>query len=103
MWRRLGSVLIIATISLAQTRKVKPDYVPDKRTAERIAEAVLVARYGQERVTAQLPLQAEPSTKDVWIVQGQGPIRDQIVKGGNFGVWIDRHSGCVTNVVERMK
>jgi len=36
-----------------------PDYVPDEKTAERIAEAVLVAQFGQERVNAQLPLSTQ--------------------------------------------
>ena len=100
MWRRLGIGLMIAAISFGQTAKVKPDYVPDKVTAERIAEAVLVAQFGQERVHAQLPLVARSATKDVWLVEGT--IHDVRAKGGNFGVWVDKHSGCVS-VIEQMK
>jgi NTF2 fold immunity protein len=99
MCRRLGIVLMIAAISFGQTRKVKPDSVPDKVTAERIAEAVLVAQFGQERVSAQLPLRAD-AVKDVWLVQGLIP--NSLATGGNFGVWIDKHSGCVT-AMEHMK
>lgn len=77
-----------------------PDYVPDEKTAERIAEAVLVAQFGQERVSAQLTLHAASTSKDLWLVQGtlhglHGP-------GGNFGVWVNKHTGCV-KLIERMK
>lgn len=98
--RRVLVVLMTATISFGQARRVKPDSVPDKVTAERIAEAVLVAQFGQVRVSAQLPLQAE-AVKDVWLVQGASHNPTE-AKGGNFGVWVDRHSGCVT-VMEHMK
>jgi hypothetical protein len=77
-----------------------PDYVPNEKTAVRIAEAVLIAQFGQERVDAQTPLHAVSASKDAWLVQGtlhglHGP-------GGNFGVWVNKHTGCVT-VMERMK
>jgi hypothetical protein len=80
-----------------------PDYVPDEKTAERIAEAVLVAQFGQERVNAQLPLRAVSTSKDAWLVQGvlkdkEG--RTQV--GGSFGVWLDKHEGCV-KVMEHTK
>jgi hypothetical protein len=87
----------------ARKTPAHPDYVPDEKTAERIAEAVLVARFGQERVSAQLPLHAVSTSKDAWLVQGalkdeQG--RTQV--GGSFAVWVNKHDGCV-KVIERMK
>jgi len=45
------------------------DYVPDEKTAVQIAEAVLVAQFGQERVNAQSPLRAVSTSKDAWLVQ----------------------------------
>jgi len=80
--------------------KPHPDYVPDEKTAERIAEAVLVSQYGQERVGAQLPLRAVSTSKDLWLVQGA--IHEPHGPGGNFGVWINKHTGCVS-VIEHMK
>jgi hypothetical protein len=77
-----------------------PDYVPDERTAERIAEAVLIAQFGQERLNAQLPLRAVSTGKDAWLVQGT--VRGLHGPGGNFGVWVNKHTACVT-LVERMK
>ena len=73
--------------------------MPNAKTAERIAEAVLIGQFGEERVKAQLPLRAESHGK-AWLVQGlpkevEGP-------GGNFGVWVLRYDASV-KVMERMK
>ena len=71
-----------------------PDYVPDSKTAMRIAEAVLDARYGEERVGAMLPLLVDSSNKTFWIVEGAG--RGEVTgKGGGIAVWINRHTGAV--------
>jgi len=80
-----------------------PDYVPDEKTAERIAEAVLVAQFGQEGVNAQLPLHTASMSKDQGLVQGA--IKDKegrTLVGGAFGVWINKHTGCL-KVMERTK
>jgi hypothetical protein len=50
MRRLLGVVLLLTTVAFGKDAgKVRshPDYVPDEKTAERIAEAVLVAAYGR--------------------------------------------------------
>jgi hypothetical protein len=99
----LGVVLLLTMVALGKDSgktPSHPDYVPDEKTAVQIAEAVLVAQFGQERVSAQLPLHAASTSKDLWLVQGtlqglHGP-------GGNFGVWVNKHTGCV-KVMERMK
>ena len=106
MRKPLTIVLLLGMTAFGQSaRKTKahPDYVPDEKTAERIAEAVLVAEFGQERVNAQLPLRAVSTSKDAWLVQGvlkdkEG--RSQV--GGTFGVWVNKHDGCV-KLIERMK
>jgi len=104
--RLLPIVLFLGTSTFGQnTRKLPahPDYVPDERTAERIAELVLIAQFGHDRVNAQLPLQATSTSRDTWLVQGllkdkEG--RTQV--GGSYGVWINKHDGCL-KVIERMK
>jgi hypothetical protein len=100
MRRLIGTVLLFTAVNFAKDTRPHHDYVPDERTAVRIAEALLVSQFGQERVNAQLPLQADSIDKDNWLVQGlpHGP-KEQ---GGNFGVWVDKHSGCAY-VMERMK
>jgi hypothetical protein len=71
------------------------DYVPDKKTAERIAAAVLEAQFGEEKIKAQSPLLVDESNKDFWIVQVSGGKGAMLMKGGGPAVWINRHSGCM--------
>ena len=85
------------------TLKEHRDYVPDKKTAERIAEVILVGQYGEERVKAQLPLHADGSNEKYWIVQGHIDQDGIPNKGDGFAVWINKHSGCIGKVVEHMK
>ena len=77
-----------------------PDYVPDEKTAVLIAEAVLIAQFGQDRVNAQLPLHVVSTSKEAWLVQGT--LHELHGPGGNFGVWVNKHTACVT-AIERMK
>jgi hypothetical protein len=79
--------------------------VPDEKTAERIAEAVLVGQFGEERVKQQLPLYAHSIRKDVWMVTAAGGRLDSAGNpkvGGGFGVWIKKSDGCLS-VIEHMK
>lgn len=102
----LGVVLLLTMVAFgkdAGKTLPHPDYVPDEKTAERIAEAVLVGQFGQERVNAQLPLRAVSTSKDAWLVQGAVKDKEGRTQvGGAFGVWINKHTGCVS-VMERMK
>ena len=105
-----ATVLTIATVLTAAafgrgSQQVHPDYVPDEKTAERIAEAVLVGQFGEERVKSQLPLRAHSIRKDVWMVTAAGGRLDKEGNpkiGGGFGVWIKKSDGCLS-VIEHMK
>jgi hypothetical protein len=103
MFKTWATVLLVAgaVVATGQTPKKHRDYVPDSKTAERIAEAVLVAQYGEGRVNTQLPLHADGSNGDYWIVQGHGEGR-VISKGGGPAVWINKYSGCI-KLLEHMK
>jgi NTF2 fold immunity protein len=81
--------------------RIHPDYVPDEKTALRIAEVVLIGQFGEERVGTQRPLRAESRGKDMWLVSGTLP-KDKLEPGAAFGVWVNRHDGCVS-VMEHMK
>ena len=95
----LALLLIFLTFTTAESgEKEHKDYVPDQKTAVRVAEAILVAQYGEERVNAQLPLLADGSNKDFWIVQGSAHERTPRF-GGGPAVWINKHSGCILGVV----
>jgi hypothetical protein len=103
MRRTMGVVLVLTMVALGKdSGKVQPhpDYVPNEKTAERIAEAVLVSQFGQDRVNAQLPLTVVSTSKDLWLVQGM--VHEPHGPGGNFGVWINKHSGCI-KTMEHMK
>jgi hypothetical protein len=118
LWRYVGAcrsyrgwhlsllfLLLISNVAFGQVchdARNHPDYVPDAKTAEAIAKAVLIARFGEARVQDQLPLKAFPSPygDDRWFVGG-GFKTDHV--GGGMSVWIDRHCGYIEGVFERMK
>ena len=102
--RRLSIlVVLVALTAHAQgSRRNHPDYVPDQKTAERVAEAILIGQFGEERVKAQFPLVVDGSDKRYWIVQVHGDSEAPSF-GGGYAVWIDKHSGCIRLVTESMK
>jgi hypothetical protein len=50
----------------------KEGFVPDGKTAERIAEAILIPIYGEKQVKEERPFTAV-LTNDVWVVTGHIP------------------------------
>jgi hypothetical protein len=99
-------LLLVVTLTSAQAanardRRDKKDMVPDEKTAVKIAEAILTARFGENSVKVQLPLRGNNSYGEMWIVQGtqSGPSHT----GGGMAVRINKHSGCIVNVLEHMK
>jgi hypothetical protein len=98
----LLGILVVSMTSAQNIEKKHSDYVPDKKTAERIAEAILVGQYGEKRVGELLPLIVDGSDKRYWKVEG--PIRKNDGEfGGGYAVWIDKHSGCIELVTDSMK
>jgi hypothetical protein len=98
----LLGILVVLIASSQNAGKKHLDYVPDKKTAERIAEAVLAGQYGEKRVSELLPLVVDGSDKRYWMVEGH--IRkDEGTFGGGYAVWIDKHSGCIELVTDSMK
>ena|ERR1700740_3081249 len=94
------AISLLATILLASASdKPHKDYVPDQKTAERVADAVLIAQYGEDRVKAGRPLLVDGSNKEYWIVEVFGKDNE---KGGGPAVWINRHLGCL-RVMDYMK
>jgi hypothetical protein len=79
------------------------NYVPDEKTAGRIAQAVLEGQFGEKQVSAQLPLIVDGSNKRYWIVQGRAKGGQEKTFGGGYAVWIDKHSGCIRLVTESLK
>jgi NTF2 fold immunity protein len=100
----LAIALLFTNVAVGQTTQTlrrHPDYVPDQKTAEAIGKAVLIARFGEDSVKAQLPLYVTHGVGDYWIVQGGVTGSRRI--GGGMAVWINEHSGCIENVLTHMK
>jgi len=97
------AVFLILTVeaTCAQTSQKQVDVVPDEKTAVRIAEAVLAARFGEDCLKTLLPLSASPSGRDVWIVSGGKP-KEPPQLGGGMAVMIQKHTGCMS-ILEHMK
>src|SRR5258708_12633463 len=68
-WTWVSILLFSAIAFSANSRSEHRDYVPDKETAQRIAEAVLVGQYGEEHIRAQSPLLVDSSNNQYWLVQ----------------------------------
>jgi NTF2 fold immunity protein len=96
-------VLMLNTLTFGKdTHSDHLDYVPDKKTAERIAEAVLEAQFGEEQIKTPAPLLVDESNKDFWIAQVSGGKKAMPMPGGGPAVGINRHLGCMP-VMAHMK
>jgi hypothetical protein len=93
------AILLALVVVANASDKQHKDYVPDRKTAESIADAVLVAHYCEERISAGRPLLVDGSNKDYWIVEVS---EKELKPGGGPAVWINKHSGCL-NVMDHMK
>jgi hypothetical protein len=93
------AVLLSAFAIANAAEKKHKDYVPDEKTAERIADAALVAHYGEDTVKAVRPLLVDGSNKDFWIVEVSSK---KPMLGGGPAVWINKHSGCL-DVMDHMR
>lgn len=61
--------LLLSAATFGQDAAQKKEYVPDSKTALRVAEAVLVPVYGQNKIESQRPFTAVLG-HDVWTVSG---------------------------------
>src|SRR5712692_7295981 len=68
----LSSSLVFAEESQKHSVKPKEGFVPDAKTAMRIAEAIWVPIYGKENIEKQKPFTAREENS-VWIVEGSLP------------------------------
>src|SRR6266487_1644027 len=108
---KLAIYLLLATFCLAAVLGVTvfgapkhsfephEGYVPDKKTAISIAEAVLSPIYGEKLVKKERPYTAT-LTNGVWTVEGslhKGVFGD-LVSGGVAEVEISKADGCILRV-----
>lgn len=93
------SLFLITVASFAANDETR-DYVPDERTAIRIAEAVLIPIYGEKHVIRERPFRANLDD-GVWTVKGHFPRskdKNVLTVGGSMTVLIDKKSGCIKEV-----
>jgi hypothetical protein len=76
----LGFILLGVPLACGQGVKPAGGFVPDSKTAVKIAEAVLVPVYGEKQVESEKPFTAKLKG-DVWTVQGTLTCSDG--KGGS--------------------
>ena len=89
------AILIVLSFGLAAAiaQAPMPDkgYVPDEKTAVRVAEAVLSPIYGEEKIIGERPFHGV--LKDgVWTVSGTLP---EGWEGGTAMVRIDKKTGAI--------
>jgi NTF2 fold immunity protein len=80
-----------------QLTHVPEGFVPNEKTAVRIAEAVLIPIYGEEKINSEKPFSAKLNEQgDVWTVNGHLP--GQYNRGGVATVEIEKNDGRILQV-----
>jgi hypothetical protein len=92
---------LVVSIAVPQSNPPKDGYVPDSKTAVRIAEAVLVPVYGEEAIRKERPFVAKLSG-NVWTVEGtmycegpDGKLAPGICPGGVAVVKLSKNDGRI--------
>jgi hypothetical protein len=91
-------VLTITALVIAEGKhnyKPKEGYVPDEKTAIRIAVAVWIPIYGEKDIEKERPYQAKLD-KGIWTVEGSLP--EGWTKGGVAVAEIAKDDGCILRV-----
>jgi hypothetical protein len=86
---------VLAAETGKHTFKPKDGYVPDAKTAIKIAVAVWEPIYGEKHIAGEKPYRAQLATNGVWIVEGSLPAR---VKGGVAIAEIAKDDGRILRV-----
>ena len=97
--------VFLSVMALAQEQKPASGYVPDSRTAVKIAEAVLMPVYGEKHIESERPFKA--TLKDnTWTVagtlhcpKGKGKKSDMICMGGVATVQIAKDDARILSMV----
>lgn len=94
------ALVALFTVPTASQKYYKPrnGFVPDEKTAIRVAEAVLIPIYGEKRIKSEKPFSAKLD-HGVWTVTGA--IADG-VEGGVAKIKISKSTGAVMSVTHGM-
>ena len=94
----IAGLLLAAVVAMGAEGKSwvpKNGFVPDSQTAIRIAEAVWIPIYGEERITKEKPFKAI-LRGDTWLVTGTLPPR---AVGGTAIAEISKLDGRIVRVI----
>ncbi len=67
----LAAAVVFAAETAKHNFKPKDGYVPDAKTAIRIAVAIWEPIYGEKQIAREKPFTARLDTNGVWIVEGR--------------------------------
>ena len=93
----LTMLLVTAVFVIADSKhnyKPKDGYVPDEKTAIRIAVAVWIPIYGEKQIEGEKPYHAKLD-KGIWTVEGSLP---EGTLGGVAIAEIAKDDGCIVRV-----
>jgi len=94
----LGGLLVLPAASQQHSYKPKNGFVPDEKTAIRIAEAVLTAIYGEKQINSEEPFSAKLHN-GVWTVEGSIA---EGVEGGVAIIKLSKENGTIISVTHGM-
>jgi hypothetical protein len=89
---KLGASVLIATCCVAQAPPPKDGFVPDEKTAIRIAQAALEPLIGKNGLKTQEPFHAELHD-GVWEILGRWPPKPEVKGGGGVDMRIRKQTG----------
>ena len=69
----LAAALVFAAETATHTLRPKDGFVPNAKTAIKIAVAVWEPIYGEDKIAREKPYRARVGTNGVWIVEGSLP------------------------------
>jgi hypothetical protein len=106
MTRLIMTILLLVAATIAAHSVASPDasvrpregFVPDGKTAEKIAEAVLISVYKEKQIRQEEPFKAA-RRGDVWIVTGTLNCGAPRCLGGTAVVEISKTSGEILSMV----
>ena len=101
-----AGIHITNTAARAQDLKVgivpRDGFVPDEKTAIKIAEAVIAPVFGEQTLEEKRPFTAKLVGSD-WVVKSavpKPPTGDTITRGGLLEVHINKSTGCITYLTQ---
>jgi NTF2 fold immunity protein len=92
---RFFALLLLTGTCFAQAPRPAKGYVPDEKTAIKIAEAVLGPIYGEKQIEGERPFHAILN-ENIWTISGSLP---EGYEGGVAVIRIDKRTGTILGYI----